>query len=88
MAEAKNLPVGFDVKSCSSCAKDAAGLVLADLFAQESINGMFWFDDGVMRLNEVLLMRAIQIVNPYQEELPIELFRFDSAGARHVTARR
>ena len=88
MAEAKKIEIGCDVKSCRTCGKQVAAMALADLFDQSAINGMFWFSGGVMRLNETLLMRAVQLINPYQEEYPIELFRLEPDGTHRVTAGR
>ena len=88
MAETKEIKIGVDTKSCRTCGKQAAAMVLGNLFDQAEINGMFWFSGGVMRLNEVLLMRAVQLINPYQEEYPIELFRLEPDGSHRITARR
>lgn len=63
-------------------------MALADLFDQSAISGMFYFSGGVMRLNETLLMRAVQLINPYQEEHPIELFKLEPDGTHRITARR
>lgn len=88
MAEAKEIKAGVEIKSCRTCGKQGAAMALADLFDQSAISGMFYFSGGVMRLNETLLMRAVQLINPYQEEHPIELFKLEPDGTHRITARR
>ena len=86
MADSK---MGLDVVQCRKCVRRAEGTLLADLFDMGSITPMYHYDRerGVLQINEDLLLYAVRLVNPLQQERPLELARRTSQGD-WVPARR
>lgn len=84
----KDLPLGFEVKSCRECKRNNLGMMMLNQF--EMPNPFFYTYDekrGVLQINESVLMSMIRSVNPYQEECPLELVK-DAKGKLVVTAGR
>ena len=86
MADSK---MGLDVVQCRKCVRRAEGVLLADLFDMGSITPMYRYDRerGVLQINEDLLLYAVRLVNPLQQERPLELARRTDRGD-WVPARR
>lgn len=86
MADSK---MGVDVVQCRKCVRRAEGVLLADLFDMGSLMPMYHYDRerGVLQINEDLLLYAVRLVNPLQQERPLELARRTSQGD-WVPARR
>lgn len=86
MADSK---MGLDVVQCRKCVRRAEGILLADLFDMGSITPMYHYDRerGVLQINEDLLLYAVRLINPLQQERPLELARRTSQGD-WVPARR
>lgn len=86
MADSK---MGLDVVQCRKCVRRAEGILLADLFDMGSITPMYHYDRerGVLQINEDLLLYAVRLINPLQQERPLELARRTERGD-WVPARR
>lgn len=86
MADSK---MGVDVVQCRKCVRRAEGVLLSDLFDMGSLMPMYHYDRerGVLQINEDLLLYAVRLVNPLQQERPLELARRTSQGD-WVPARR
>lgn len=84
-----NSKMGVDVVQCRKCVRRAEGVLLADLFDMGSITPMYRYDRerGVLQINEDLLLYAVRLVNPLQQERPLELARRTDRGD-WVPARR
>lgn len=87
----KDLPLGFEVKSCRECEKNNTGVKMTTWFEMGTAEGsvMYDYDEerGVLRLNETVLMAMIRAINPCQEDCPLELFKL-KGGKCVVTAGR
>lgn len=68
-AVTSSLQVGVNVQMCKDCQKHNKGMELYSIFAWDNIGKMLRFDKENQRIliNEQMLMRAIQLVNPYQD---------------------
>ena len=77
-----NSKMGVDVVRCRKCVRRAEGTLLADLFDMGSLMPMYHYDRerGVLQINEDLLLYAVRLVNPLQQERPLELARRDADG--------
>lgn len=84
-----NSKMGVDVVQCRKCVRRAEGILLADLFDMGGMLPMYHYDQerGVLQINEDLLLYAVRLVNPLQQERPLELACRTSQGD-WVPARR
>lgn len=84
-----NSKMGVDVVQCRKCVRRAEGTLLADLFDMGGVLPMYHYaqERGVLQINEDLLLYAVRLVNPLQQERPLELARRTSQGD-WVPARR
>lgn len=84
-----NSKMGVDVVQCRKCVRRAEGILLADLFDMGMPQPMYHYDRerGVLQINEDLLLYAVRLINPLQQERPLELARRTERGD-WVPARR